>query len=45
MRASYSDITSRISEPPQWWDENGCPRYCEPHPTHRVNIYADLKWK
>lgn len=23
MHHSYHDITSRISEPPKWWDENG----------------------
>jgi hypothetical protein len=27
MHEGYYDITSRISAPPLWWDENGCPRY------------------
>lgn len=27
MHKSYHDITSRIPEPPKWWDENGVPRY------------------
>jgi hypothetical protein len=36
----YSDITSRIDAAPQWWDENGAPRYCPFGPEHTANIYA-----
>lgn len=27
MKADYSDITSRIPEPPLWWTMRGIPRY------------------
>jgi len=27
MFEDYSDLTERIGETPQWWDENGVPRY------------------
>lgn len=27
MLRSYKDITDRLGDP-QWWDDNGCPRYC-----------------
>ena len=27
MRAAYDDITSKITERPQWWDYHGTPRY------------------
>lgn len=41
MKEIYSDITSRIAEPPSWWDENGTPRYGEFSPDRSPNIYAD----
>ena len=36
----FSDITDRIAEKPQWWDENGVPRYSEFEPHRAANIYA-----
>jgi hypothetical protein len=36
----YTDILSRISEPPKWFDENGTPRYCTFEPYMIANIYA-----
>ena len=27
--------------PPDWWDENGTPRFCKFAPEHIANIYAD----
>lgn len=41
MKASYTDITSRIAQTPCWWDINGVPRYSEPHPDDCPSIYAD----
>jgi len=41
MHESYEDITSRISEPPKWYDEHSVPRYCDFHPNRVANIYAD----
>lgn len=41
MHNDYDDITSRIAEPPKWWDENGVPRYCEFHPNAVPDIYCD----
>lgn len=32
MLRSYDDIHSRITDPVQWWDDNGVPRYCEFRP-------------
>ena len=40
MFEEYSDITDRIAETPEWWDENGVPRYVEFSPYHAANIYA-----
>ena len=40
MHADYADITSRIAEPPTWWDAHGVPRYGEPTPEACPNIYA-----
>lgn len=40
MRHHFNDIRSRIAEPPQWWDEDGVPRYCEFGPREVSNIYA-----
>lgn len=41
MHNSYKDITEKIAEPPKWYDEHGVPRYCEFHPEHCANIYAN----
>jgi len=41
MNANYSDIRSRISAPPVWFDANGVPRYEPFHPRMLPNIYAD----
>lgn len=40
MKNEYSDITSRILEPPTWWDCNGVPRYGDFHPGKSPSIYA-----
>jgi len=41
MNATFSDITSRIQEPPQWWDQNGTPRYGKFHPSQSPSIYSN----
>lgn len=41
MHCNYADITSRIAEPPAWYDEHAVPRYCEFTPDAVANIYAD----
>ena len=41
MNHHYSDIRSRIPEPPRWWDENAVPRYCDFAPGEVANIYAE----
>jgi hypothetical protein len=41
MFTSYDDVTSKIPEKPQWWDEHGVPRYIVFTPRHAANIYAD----
>ena len=41
MNCSYLDITSRISDPPLWWDEEAVPRYCAFAPSEVAYIYAD----
>lgn len=40
MNTCYSDILSRIPEPPLWWDEYAVPRYCTFAPDEVANIYA-----
>lgn len=40
MNHHYSDIRSRIAEPPTWFDENAVPRYCPFSPDETANIYA-----
>lgn len=40
MHNDYTDITSRIPEPPRWYDEDAVPRYCDPSPDTVSNIYA-----
>ena len=41
MKNNYSDITSRIAQEPDWYDENGTPRYGEFHPKQLPDIYAN----
>lgn len=41
MHHDYHDITSRISDPPQWWDEHAVPRFDTFTPGDVANIYAD----
>lgn len=41
MHHDYSDIRSRISEQPRWFDEAGVPRYCEFAHDQTNFIYAD----
>jgi hypothetical protein len=40
MFQHYSDILTRIAEPPRWFDEQGVPRYCQFAPAEIANIYA-----
>lgn len=41
MKAQYSDIRNKIKEDPQWYDENGVPRYEKFSPELSPNIYAE----
>lgn len=41
MHHDYKDITSRISDPPLWWDEFAVPRYSKFSPAECANIYAN----
>lgn len=41
MNNSYDDIKSLTKVKPYWYDDNGVPRYCEPHPDHLPNIYCN----
>ena len=41
MKQNYSDIRSKIADPPLWYDESGCPRYCDFLPGRASNIYAE----
>jgi hypothetical protein len=41
MKQNFTDITSRISTPPLWFDVEGFPRYDPFHPSIQSNIYAD----
>lgn len=41
MNHHYNCIRSRITEEPQWWDENAVPRYEPFTPAECANIYAD----
>lgn len=41
MLPDYSDIRSRITEEPVWFDSNGVPRYDPFHPDDVPDIYAD----
>lgn len=40
MRAHYHDILSRMPTPPEWFDENGVPRYEAFSPRLGADIYA-----
>lgn len=40
MNHCYSDILSRIKDPPLWFDENAIPRWCKFEPRELANIYA-----
>ncbi len=40
MFTDYADIRDRLGTP-DWFDENGVPRYCEFHPRRIANIYAN----
>ena len=40
MNTSYYDITSKIDEHPQWWDEHAVPRYCKFGPGLAADIYS-----
>jgi len=40
MHHDYSDIRNLTDADPNWFDENGVPRYCNFHPEHMANIYA-----
>lgn len=40
MNHHYTDIVSRIAEPPAWWDENATPRWGDFEPRACSNIYA-----
>jgi hypothetical protein len=40
LHNAYTDITSRIQQPPLWWDEQAVPRYCDFSPGETANIYA-----
>jgi len=41
MHPAYEDITSRIADPPKWFDANGVPRYDKFTPNISSNVYAD----
>ena len=41
MKHDYQDITSRIAEPPAWWDEHGVPRYGAFEPGLQADLYAE----
>ena len=41
MKTCYSDILSRTPEKPEWWDDNGVPRYGAFHPDLAPNPYAN----
>ena len=41
MHHHYNDITSRITEKPSWYDQNGTPRYDRFTPEACPNIYSN----
>lgn len=40
MKSNYEDILSLTNKKPLWYDQNGCPRFVEFHPSLSPNIYA-----
>lgn len=40
MKADYSDILTLAKTEPLWYDEVGCPRFVEFHPSLCSNAYA-----
>lgn len=40
MLRNYHDITFRLGEP-EWWDDNGVPRYC-PFKPNECGVYDDM---
>lgn len=40
MLRDYKDITDKLG-PPQWWDDNGCPRYC-PFKPDECGVYDQV---
>jgi hypothetical protein len=40
MFHDYQDITSRIADPPKWWDERGVPRYNDFNPRQIADVYS-----
>lgn len=40
MLRDYKDIIDRLG-PPQWWDDNGCPRYCDFAP-YTCGVYDEI---
>jgi hypothetical protein len=41
MHVDYTDIRSKITELPVWFDEHAVPRYCPFEPERCANIYCD----
>lgn len=41
MHEEYADIKALTDRDPLWYDSNGVPRYCKPHPGACPNIYAE----
>ena len=41
MKTYFSDILSRIAEPPSWYDENGTPRWGDFEPDLVAGFYAN----
>lgn len=41
MKGSYDDILSRIAEPPDWFDENGVPRWGAFQVGRQADLHAD----
>lgn len=40
MHNDYADIRELVNREPDWWDENGVPRWGEHHPSKSPDIYA-----
>jgi len=40
MRQCYEDLLCRVTDEPQWFDENGTPRYCKFEPRLVSDVYA-----